>query len=87
VEVQGDPDGQGLDPATGKVYITNQKSDTLSVIVVNRCSASNLPACAQDQPATIQVGSGPDAILANPAKRTVYVVDNGDNNLTLLPEI
>ena len=86
VPVGGDPDGQVFDPSTGKAYFANQKSNTLSVINSGRCSTAHLAGCTAYSPATIEVGSNPDAVVANLAMHTIYVVDNGDNNLTLLNE-
>jgi DNA-binding beta-propeller fold protein YncE len=88
VPMQSDPDEQWFDQTTGLVWITNQKSDTVSVIDTHRCSAANLAGCANVKPRTIALtpGSSPDAVIADPATRSVYVVDNGSNDVTVLPE-
>jgi DNA-binding beta-propeller fold protein YncE len=85
IKVQGDPGAAAFDPTTGKVYIGNSKSNSVSIISGLTCSATNTAGCKPAKPAT-PAGKWPGAILPNSATDTVYVVDTGGNVVTLLKE-
>jgi DNA-binding beta-propeller fold protein YncE len=86
VRVQADPDEQWFDPATGLVWINNQKSNTESVINSRLCSAANLIGCQALKPPVRLAGRSPSAVLADPQVGTVYVVDQNSSAVALLSE-
>jgi DNA-binding beta-propeller fold protein YncE len=86
VTVQSDPNEAWFDPATGLTWITNQKSDSVSVIDSRRCSAAAIARCQALKPPTMSAGKSPSDVLADPQTGTVYVVDQGTGTVTLLPE-
>jgi len=58
--------GMGVDPAVGKVYVSNYDSGTLSIINIDP------PAIA----ATFQIGQNPRRLISNAATSRVYVVND-----------
>ena len=88
VPVQRDPDEQWFDPATGLVWVTNQLSDSVSLIDSHACSAVELAGCSTTKPRAIALakGSSPGAVVADPATHSVYIVDGSTNDVAVLPE-
>lgn len=83
VPAGADPVSTAFDPASNKVYVTNENANTLSVLAAGSCNAARQAGC-KARPLTVAVGSKPAWIVINTALDTVYVVDSGDNNLLLL---
>lgn len=65
-----------IDDATHTVYVTDEFSDTVSVINAATCNAEVTVGCNQT-PQTITVGVGPNGVAVDPATDTVYVADSG----------
>jgi DNA-binding beta-propeller fold protein YncE len=84
VVAQADPDEQTFDPVTRKVYVTNQRSDSLSAIDTARCNARDLRGCTPAIATVIPTGSQPDAIVADTRTGTLYVLDSADNAVAVL---
>jgi DNA-binding beta-propeller fold protein YncE len=72
------PSGIAVDERTDTVYVTNLSDATVSVFNGATCDALNTSGCGQT-PATVPLGAGPFAILADPANHTVYVSTPGVN--------
>jgi DNA-binding beta-propeller fold protein YncE len=86
VNVQTDSGEEGFDPATGFDWITNAKSNTVSIIDSRLCSAATISNCQALKPPTKFAGRYPTNVLADPHVSTVYVVDQNSNAVALLPE-
>jgi DNA-binding beta-propeller fold protein YncE len=84
VVTQADPDEQTFDPVSRPVYVTNQRSDSLSVIRTATCNAQNLRGCTPTSATAIPTGTQPDAIVADSTTGTLYVLDSGDNAVAVL---
>jgi DNA-binding beta-propeller fold protein YncE len=68
------PSFAALNPATGRIYLTDFGSAQVTVLDGSRCNASVTSGCSA--PVGEQaVGSMPSALAVNPASGTVYVVD------------
>ena len=83
VPVGADPVSTAFDEATHTVYVTNAKDDSVSVIDAARCNATRLSGC-KSRPSSITVGSLPTWATVDTDPHTVYVVNQGDNNVTVL---
>ena len=57
-------------------YITNGKSNTVSVIDLTRNPAKGFTVVR-----TLQVGSEPTGVAVNPKKNEIYVVNTGSSNV------
>ena len=67
------PVALAMNPATNKLYVANQNSN--SVTVINEATYST---------ATIPVGALPTAIAVNPATNKIYVTNQNSNNVTVI---
>lgn len=74
VAVDSYPIGVSVNPVTKKIYITNEFSNTLSVI-------SGLTDSIVD---TITVGSFPYGVAVNPFNDRVYVTNRGSNSVSVI---
>ena len=83
IPVGADPVGTAFDGTTDAVYVINAKDDAVSVIDAARCNAARLSGC-RARPPTITVGSVPTWATVATDPHTIYVVNQGDNDITLL---
>ncbi|MBV9176136.1 MAG: beta-propeller fold lactonase family protein [Nitrososphaeraceae archaeon] len=74
VAVDSYPIGVAVNPVTKKVYVTNEFSNTLSVISGLTDSIAN----------TITVGNFPYGVAVNPFNDRVYVTNRGSNTISVI---
>ena len=74
VAVDSYPIGVGVNPVTKNVYVTNEFSNTVSVIDGTTDKVSD----------TIELGSFPYGIAVNPFNDRVYVTNRGSNTVTVI---
>lgn len=74
------PSSAAVDPTTDTIYVTNDASDTVSVIDGATCNGSVHSGCDQ-HPATITVGTAPNWIALDPANHSAYAADQGNNGV------
>ena len=74
VAVDSYPIGVAVNPVTKKVYVTNEFSNTLSVISGVTDNIAN----------TIAVGSFPYGVAVNPFNDRVYVTNRGSNTISVI---
>jgi DNA-binding beta-propeller fold protein YncE len=67
--------GLAVDPAVATTYVASG-ANTVSMIDTRDCSAFHQAGCSAT-PASVTVGTNPDAVAVNPATHTVYVADGG----------
>jgi len=72
IPVGTNPQAIAVNPNTGKVYVANAGSGTVSVI-----SGSSVTA-------TITVGSNPQDIAVNPVTNYIYTANNGSNTVSVI---
>jgi DNA-binding beta-propeller fold protein YncE len=77
------PSAVAVDATTNTVYVTNLGDNTLSVINGATCDATVSTGCGQTAPA-VPVGQSPIAVAVNAMNNTVYVVNTGDNTVSVL---
>jgi DNA-binding beta-propeller fold protein YncE len=70
--------GMAADPAVATTYLTSG-ANTVSMLDTRDCNAF-LPVDCSATPATVTVGTNPDAVAVNPATHTVYVADGGSGS-------
>jgi YVTN family beta-propeller protein len=85
VTVGQDPIGVAVDPNNHSVYVSNANDDTVSIINANSCNRVQISGC-NTRPPTIALGSAPSWPVVDPARHTVYVVDQVDNNVAVLSD-
>jgi YVTN family beta-propeller protein len=71
------------DSATHTAYVTNDNSNTVSVIDTRHCRSGDTSGCSQT-PATVKVGVEPLGITLDQATHTVYVADIQDGALSVI---
>ena len=71
VAVGQQPVAVAVNAATNKIYVANNRDNTVTVID----GATT---------ATVNVGQEPDAIAVNAATNLVYVANSGDNTVTVI---
>jgi YVTN family beta-propeller protein len=74
VPVGSDPFCVAVDPSTDTVYVTNNGSNTVSVI----------DGATKTVTATITVGGAPAGVAVDPSTDTVYVTNNGSNTVSVI---
>jgi YVTN family beta-propeller protein len=74
VAVDSYPIGVAVNPVTKKVYVTNEFSNTLSVISGLTDSVAN----------TITVGNFPYGVAVNPFNDRIYVTNRGSNTISVI---
>jgi YVTN family beta-propeller protein len=74
VGVGVNPLGVGVNPSTGRVYVANDGSNTVSVIDGNTNTVI----------ATVGVGSQPEGVGVNPSTGRVYVANDGSNTVSVI---
>ena len=85
LQVGADPNsGMVIDQGTRTMYVVNEGSDTLSAVDVRRCHAGDTSGCARRSP-TIATGFKPFWITLDPGTKTLYVPENGENDVAVLP--
>jgi YVTN family beta-propeller protein len=75
-----------VNPSTDTVYVLNQGGPaTVSVIDGATCNARVTFGCGKTPPTvTVGNGSGPEGLAVNQATNTVYVVNTGDNTVSVI---
>jgi YVTN family beta-propeller protein len=77
------PDWVAIDQATNTVYVVNLDSGSVSVIDGATCNAVVSSGCGQTAP-NVGVGNSPIGMAIDQATRTGYVVNAGDDTLSLI---
>ena len=72
-----------VDEATDTIYVVNAKDNTVSVVNGATCNATNSSGCGQT-PALVNVGSFPFALAIDELTNTIYVVNAGDNTVSVI---
>jgi DNA-binding beta-propeller fold protein YncE len=70
-------------PDTHSLYVTGQLANSVTIIDTNVCNQSHLDACGQIWP-SFAVGNAPRFIGLNRATKTLYVVNQGDNSVSVI---
>jgi YVTN family beta-propeller protein len=83
ISVGAAPVGEALDPATHTLYVANVNDNTVSVINMAVCSATNTIGCNQT-PTTVAIGSNPLALAVDQSTHTLYVANAGADYLSML---
>ncbi len=74
IKVDSYPVGIAINPATSKIYVANEFSNTVSIIDESTDKVQ----------ATIKVGSFPYGIDVNPLNNRVYVANRGSNTISVI---
>jgi YVTN family beta-propeller protein len=74
IDVGVNPIGVAVNPATNRIYVTNNADDTVSVI----------DGTTNTVIATVDVGDYPDGIAVNPTTNRIYVANAGDNTVSVI---
>ncbi len=77
------PQFLAVDEKTHTIYVANGVSNSLSVIDGRRCNAISTAGCARPR-ATIPLGPGPFALVANELTDSVYVTNLGAPTLSVI---
>lgn len=72
-----------IDSAQRTVFVANNHDDTMSAINSATCDAAHRSGCGH-QPATSQVGKGPQAVITDPATGTVYAANFTDSTVSVI---
>ena len=73
----------GINKFTNSIYVSNRNDGTLSIINGATCNRSNTSSCSQLQPTTA-VGNVPQQIAVDEMTNTIYVVNQGDNTMSVI---
>ena len=73
-----------LDRASRTLYVANDIDNTISVVDIADCSAAVTSGCHQHAVTSPVVGGYTLALVAAPASRTLYEVEDGNNTVDLL---
>jgi len=95
VPVGWGPDYEVLDEPTHTIYVANVHGDnttgangelggTVSVINTEACNGAHLAACHRTTVATLPTGEYPDGLAVDPWTHTLYVANDGDNNVSVI---
>jgi DNA-binding beta-propeller fold protein YncE len=74
--------GLAIDQASRTLYEANWKDDTVSMIGIARCNATDTAGCKRT-PRLARVGAGPDSIAIDAATHTVYITSEGDDEVAV----
>ena len=83
VAVGSGPLGVAVDEQTNTVYVTNNNTNTVSMINGTTCDSADQGGCSQT-PGTVTVGNNPYPIAVDQSTGTVYVGNDGDGSLSLI---
>lgn len=83
VPVGSQPWSLSIDLPSHTAYVINNRDQTLSVIDVATCNGTVHTSCGGRQP-TMQVGAGPQAVVADPATGTVFVANSLTGSVSLV---
>jgi YVTN family beta-propeller protein len=72
-----------VDQKLHSLYVANNDDDAVSVINTATCNATTTSSCRKIPP-TVQVGKGPQDLVADPATGTVYSANFIDNTVSVL---
>jgi len=85
VPVAGRPTGMTVGQPTGTLYVTGADASAVTVISTSTCNARDVAGCARP-PITTRGGPGPLAPAGDPASRTLYVPNGGENTVSMINE-
>ena len=85
VTVGADPIGLVADGRNRAIFVANGLDDTVSVINAAVCNATGTLGCG-DRPPTMAVGGGPTWPVLDLARRTLYVVNQVNNDVAVLSD-
>ena len=74
-----------IDTATNTLFVTSLHNAVVDVFDASTCDAATRTGCSQ-RPRVISTGGLPVSVGIDPATKTVYVSDNGDNAVSLFAE-
>ena len=83
VAVGSGPSGVAVDQATNTVYVTNNNTNTLSMIDGATCNGADQGGCTQTA-GTVTVGNSPYPIAVDQRTGAVYVGNDGDSTLSVI---
>ncbi len=83
VAVGSGPSGVAVDEQKSTVYVTNNNTNTVSMINGATCDSADQRGCSQT-PGTVTVGNYPYPIAVDQSTGTVYVGNDGDGSLSLI---
>ena len=83
VPVGQNPVVVAVDQSSGTVYVGNAGQNTVSIIDGARCNSINRAGCSKT-PTTVTVGMGPLGLAIDQATHTLYVVNSGDNTVSVI---
>jgi len=83
VTVGSGPGIMAVDQATDTVYVPDSNGNTVSVINGATCNATDTAGCGQI-PATVTVGSGPQAVAIDQASHTIYAGNFNDGTVSVI---
>jgi YVTN family beta-propeller protein len=72
-----------VDQKLHTLYVANNDDDDVSVINTATCNATTTSSCGK-LPPTVQVGKGPEDLVADPATGTLYSANFVDNTVSVL---
>ena len=86
--IRGGPEPTAVtaDPAASTLHVTNGPG-AVSMIDMARCNVSSVRACTQFPaafPTAFPVGTDPQQIVVSPAMHTVYVLNSGSGNVSVI---
>ena len=83
VQTGGGPVAIAVAQASDTIYVANLNDGTVSVINGAACNAQSTSGCGQ-VPATVTVGSGPDALVIDQTTGTLYVANGNDTTVSVV---
>jgi YVTN family beta-propeller protein len=83
VPVGSQPWALSIDPQFHTVYVINDSDETLSAINGATCNGTVHTSCSR-RPPTMQVGGGPQAVVADPVTGTVFVANFTDDTVSVV---
>jgi hypothetical protein len=95
VPVGWGPDYEVVDEPAHTLYVANVHGDnrtgpdgkligTMSAIDTEACNTAHLAACRRTIVATVQTGEYPDGLAIDPLTHSLYVANDGDNDVSLI---
>ena len=83
VTVGSGPTDVAVDQDNHTAYVSNGNDNAVSLVNTSRCKAGNTAGCDQIAP-TVAVGIAPVADVYDRQEHTVYVIDTGDNKVSMI---
>jgi YVTN family beta-propeller protein len=84
IKVGTGPQFAAVDPATDTLYVANTLSNTVSIVDTRGCDAGSTVDCSHAVVATMPAGASPLGIAIDVPTDTVYVTDDGSNDVAVI---